>query len=102
MDSVFRGTELTPAAIVDYGIDTPEHFEALRQAVFTGKIEAPQLDAALGHGAELTELVNRVDCNPHGVVFHTSWDAVFGRERVGEKAAEPEPRERAMEHEQEL
>jgi hypothetical protein len=83
IESIFQGMEPTPAAIVDFGIDSPAHYAALSDAVLSGQIEAAQLDAALGHGRKLTELVNSVDGNPFHVEFHTSWDKILGRDGEG-------------------
>jgi hypothetical protein len=65
------------AAIVDFGIDTQEHYEALYYPLRHGDITPGQVDAALGKGMVLTELVNAAPHNPHkGIVFHTGWDGL--------------------------
>jgi hypothetical protein len=63
------------AAIVDFGIRSQEHYEALYYPLRDGDITPEQVDAALGNGRKLTELVNAAPHNPHkGIEFHTSWD----------------------------
>jgi hypothetical protein len=89
VETILLGTELTPGAIVDFGIDTPDHYQALSRAVLSGRIDGVQLDAALGDGVKLTALVNQAQCNPHGVAFHTSWDVIFGRDKEKSRAVEP-------------
>lgn len=63
------------AAVVDYGIDSQEHYEALYYPLRHGDFTPQQLDAALGKGPVLTAMVNAAPHNPHkGIVFRTSWD----------------------------
>ena len=72
------------AAIVDFGIDSDKHFEALYYPIRAAEILPKTLDAALGHGEKLTALTLQAASNPHkDVQFHTSWDLIFGRERAG-------------------
>jgi hypothetical protein len=72
-------------AIVDFGLDSQEHFEALYYPLRHGEITPEQVDAALGDGAKLTELVSAAPHNPHkGIVFHTSWDALRADPAYGE------------------
>jgi hypothetical protein len=100
--AIFQGEDLTPATRVDFGIDSPAHFLALRNAVLTGKVDAPELDAALGHGEELTKMVNRLHCNPDRVVFKTSYDELFKqyqRDRAGERGAEAPSRKHGRDYE---
>jgi hypothetical protein len=71
----------SPAAVVDFGIDSQKHYEALYYPVREGEIMPKALDAALGNGAKLTALVRESATNPHNdVQFHTSWDLILGRE----------------------
>ena len=93
------------AAILDFGLDTQEHLEALYYPLRHGDITPEQVDAAIGDGKELTELVNAAPHNPHkGIEFHTSWDDFrpepehgrAGRERLltpGEIACDERPAE---------
>jgi hypothetical protein len=72
------------AAVVDFGIDSDKHFEALYYPIRTAEILPHTLDAALGHGEKLTALTRQAASNPHkDVQFHTSWDLIFGRESGG-------------------
>jgi hypothetical protein len=69
------------AAIVDFGIDSDKHFEALYYPIREAEILPKVLDAALGHGEKLTALTRHAASNPHkDVQFHTSWDLILGRE----------------------
>jgi hypothetical protein len=62
-------------AIVDFGLKSQQHYEALYYPVREGEITPEQLDAALGKGEQLTELVNAAPHNPHqGIEFRTDWD----------------------------
>lgn len=63
------------AAIVDFGLDTQEHYEAIYYPLREGEIRPEQLDAALGNGPELTRLARSAPSNPHRTItFETSWD----------------------------
>jgi hypothetical protein len=65
-------------AIVDFGIDSQEHYEALYYGVREGEITVEALDAALGKGDQLTALARSAPSNPHrDVEFHTSWDGLI-------------------------
>lgn len=69
------------AAVVDFGIDSQEHYEALYYPIRGREISPLALDAALGDGPKLTALVQEAASNPHkDVEFHTSWDLILGRE----------------------
>ena len=81
---------LSPAACIDFGIDSPAHFEALARPFVNDEITMRQLDAALGHGAKLTALANAAPSNPHkGIRFQTSWDITFGRCNSSAPATDP-------------
>ena len=68
------------AAVVDFGIDSQKHYEALYFAIREGEITPETLDAALGDGPKLTALTREAASNPHkDVEFHTSWDLILGR-----------------------
>lgn len=58
----------SPAALVDFGLDTDAHYAALSRRVRSGAITAEQLDAACGNGPALTKLVDGE------VTFTTSHD----------------------------
>lgn len=69
------------AAIVDFGIDSQKHYEALYYPIREAEIMPKELDAALGHGEKLTAMIREAASNPHkDVQFHTSWDVILGRE----------------------
>lgn len=79
-------------AIVDFGIDSQAHYEALYYPIRAGEITPEALDAALGHGRKLTELVQRAPSNPHhGLAFQTSWDVIFGRVPAPPSPEFPQP-----------
>jgi hypothetical protein len=71
-----------PAAIVDFGLDSQKHYEALYYPLRDGGIMPQALDDALGDGEKLTVLTRSAESNPHqDIVFSTSWDVVMGRDR---------------------
>ncbi len=62
-------------AIVDFGLRSQAHYEALYYGVREGQISPEQLDAALGRGEALTALARAALSNPHReITFHTDWD----------------------------
>ncbi len=66
----------SPAAVVDFGIRSRAHFDALRHAVRQG-ISAYELDRVLGDGPAITQLVNGIPEQPElGIQFHTEYDDV--------------------------
>jgi hypothetical protein len=87
---------LTPACAVDFGVETIDHYYALRN-MFFGQIAVEagngdkraiqelrnrvvELDEAYGNGAKLNALVRKyVPAFAKVVRFHTSWDEIFGR-----------------------
>lgn len=87
---------LTPACAVDFGVDTSDHYYALRN-MFCGRVafaahegdkhaieelrkRVIELDQACGHGSKLNALVRKYAPAFAKVVhFHTSWDEIFGR-----------------------
>jgi hypothetical protein len=69
------------AAVVDFGIDSQKHYEALYYPIREAEIMPQTLDAALGDGPTLTALARDAASNPHkDVEFHTSWDLILCRE----------------------
>jgi hypothetical protein len=79
-----------PAVIVDFGLDSQEHYEALYYPIRNREILPQALDEALGHGEKLTALAKEAPSNPHkDVQFSTSWDVVFGRK--GPTLSEDQP-----------
>lgn len=72
------------AAVVDFGIDSQKHYEALYYPIREAEIMPKALDAALGHGEKLTAMTRDAASNPHkDVQFHTSWDVILGRDSAG-------------------
>ena len=62
-------------AIVDFGLNSQKHYEALYYPVRNGEIRIEMLDAALGSGATLTALARTAPSDPHkDIEFHTDWD----------------------------
>jgi hypothetical protein len=62
-------------AIVDFGLKSQEHYEALYYPVRDGEVTAEALDAALGNGERLTALARAAHSNPHrDILFRTDWD----------------------------
>ncbi len=69
------------AAVVDFGIDSRKHYEALYFPIREAEIMPQALDAALGDGPKLTALARESASNPHkDVEFHTTWDLILGRD----------------------
>jgi hypothetical protein len=63
--------------VIDFGIESANHFGALQHAVCEDEVTPEQLDQALGHGAALTALI-RPENPYYGVVFKTVWDVLRG------------------------
>ncbi len=74
-DSLMMDEYPRPAAIVDFGLDTPNHLGALQHAIRSGAT-VEELDAALGDGEKLTALVERFPNNPYPVKFKTAYDVI--------------------------
>ena len=67
-------------AVVDFGLSSQEHYEAIYYGVREGEITPEALDAALGKGDKLTALARSAASNPHrDIVFSTSWDGLVTR-----------------------
>jgi hypothetical protein len=82
IESVMLDTWPRDAAIVDFGIDSQQHYDALYYPIRNDEMAPLVLDAAMGHGEKLTELARGAPSNPHKAIeFHTSWDVLLGRER---------------------
>jgi hypothetical protein len=65
-------------AIVDFGLNSQEHYEAIYYGVREGEITPEALDAALGKGDKLTALARSAPSNPHkDIAFRTSWDGLI-------------------------
>ena len=77
-------------AIVDFGIDSQSHYEALYYPIREGTMMPLALDDALGNGEKLTRLTRDAASNPHrDIEFHTSWDLISGRQRSQPGVAAP-------------
>lgn len=75
------------AAVVDFGLDSQQHYEALYYPVRSGEITPEQLEKALGDGPALTRLANDAPSNPHrGIVFRTSWDVLLIRPTTAQRS----------------
>ena len=82
--SVLLDTWPNSPAIVDFGLESQKHYEALYYPIRNREITPLALDAAMGHGEKLTALARASPSNPHkDVQFYTSWDAIHGRPRPG-------------------
>jgi hypothetical protein len=75
-DAILADEWPTPAGIVDFGIDSPDHLGALQYEFRTGRVSLQELDDALGWGPALTRLI-REDNPYHGVTFKTRWDSIM-------------------------
>jgi hypothetical protein len=78
-DSLMLDVWPRPAAILDFGIDSQEHYAALQRSVKRNGVTAAQLDWALGNGDRLTKLT--------GIKFSTPYDDM-GQEDDGETMPE--------------
>ena len=66
-------------AIVDFGIDSQKHYEAIYYLVREGEVTPEMLDAVLGNGPALTAMARYSPSNPHKeIAFETSWDMLRG------------------------
>jgi len=63
-------------AVVDFGIESQKHYEALYDPIRKGEIKLSDLRRVVGDGQEITNLVNRYPSNRHRnqVVFKTAYD----------------------------
>ncbi len=95
--SLFFDLPLTPAALNDFGVDTANHYRALKEVLFGGPASAEEsvddykeyqalcervkkLNQACGNGPMLNALVGKYASAYAQVVhFHTPWDEIFGR-----------------------
>jgi hypothetical protein len=85
VQAVFLDAWPRAGAIVDFGLDSQAHYEALYYGVREGEITPEALDAALGNGEKLTALARSSPSNPHHeITFSTSWDIVLGGTDPGE------------------
>lgn len=63
------------SVIVDFGLESQEHYEALYYPVRAGEVTQDDLDRALGSGPKLTALARSASSNPHKeIVFRTPYE----------------------------
>lgn len=67
---------LSPAARVDFGVESDAHYVALQRGVRSGRITLEALDSALGDGKALTALCANADEVAPTVVFETPYDSM--------------------------
>jgi hypothetical protein len=80
IESILFDSWPSNAAVIDFGLNNQEHYEALYYPIREGELIPLALDDALGDGAKLTALVRAAPSKPHkDVQFYTSWDVMFGR-----------------------
>jgi hypothetical protein len=78
VDAIWLDVWPRPGAIVDFGLKSQEHYEAIYYAVRNGEISSEALDAALGSGEKLTALARSSPSNPHkDIEFATDWDGML-------------------------
>lgn len=70
---------LTPGAIVDFGVDSPQHYQALQAVIHTTVpvslvLLGKELDQALGNGSAIAALVQKYAPAYKDVSFKTVWD----------------------------
>jgi hypothetical protein len=63
----------SPAAVVDFGIDSERHYAALQHAVIHEDLTLEELDDAACDGPALTALIGP-ESPYHGLTFSTAWD----------------------------
>jgi hypothetical protein len=65
----------SPAAVVDFGIESERHYAALQHAVIHQDVTLEELDDAVCDGLALTALIG-AESPYHGLTFTTPWDAL--------------------------
>jgi hypothetical protein len=68
----------SPAAVVDFGIESGRHYAALQHAVIHLDLTVEELDDAACNGPALTALI-RAESPYHGLTFTTPWDDLVRR-----------------------
>lgn len=82
------------AACLDFGLESRAHYEAVYYAYRHGDVTTGQLEAALGSGPKLTELMRNAQHNPHRLIrYRTVWDELAPE--VAEHRNAPELRREA-------
>jgi hypothetical protein len=97
IDSAMNGSAVTNATVIDFGLDSQKHYEALALPIQQKEIMPLELDAAMGHGEKLTKLAREASSNPHkDVQFYTSWDGMAGRPKPEAAMSEMAKLERTL------
>jgi hypothetical protein len=65
----------SPAAVVDFGIESERHYAALQHAVIHQDVTLEELDCAACDGPALTALIG-AEGPYHGLTFTTPWDSL--------------------------
>jgi hypothetical protein len=65
----------SPAAVVDFGIESERHYAALQDAVIHQDVTLEELDNAACDGPALTALIG-AESPYHGLTFTTPWDSL--------------------------
>jgi hypothetical protein len=77
----------SPAGVTDFGIESEQHYLALRYAIEYHGLTPEQLDAAACKGEALGFLIQ--PDNPYfGVKFTTPWDSLHAKAEVARKAGD--------------
>lgn len=88
VDSLVLDEWPSPAAVVDFGIDSAEHLGALQHAVREG-VTAYDLDRVMGDGPAITRLARSVPDQPYpNVSFVTAYDGAewdFGNAMLADR-----------------
>ena len=71
-DSLMMDVWPRPAAVVDFGLDSPQHYAALQRAIRAGAT-VEELDAALGSGKRIAALVAKYVPGEE-TIFATAYD----------------------------
>jgi len=79
IENLLLDRPLTIAQCDDFGIETPDHFRALRAVLETDDMadlrkRGEELDKALGSGKTLTKLVHTYAPAYRSLTFQTVWD----------------------------
>lgn len=103
VNALMLDRQLTPALISDFGVESPDHYRALNDALFSDPAESDnrdqdqavaeaksrdafrrrivELDAAYGHAAKLNAFIkkNAPECADRVHFGPTDWDYLYGR-----------------------
>lgn len=77
------------ATCLDFGLESPAHYEAVYHAYRHGEVTKGELESALGNGPKLTELMRNAPHNPHrNITFATVWDELEPEFRIRRPVSE--------------